>query len=610
MKPYKESTPKNTVIRIQKILQDINQLVYPTVWGNPYNEIFSTRVEAIENDGGFGTNGKGRNQEFCLASAYAEYIERVQNLMFIGSNGINEPMLLKSFKETGVFYYPDEKNINKEDFKKLPPIILDDFFPIEKNVQIKMVDEVYKTLESSSRNELIGIPFFNVKEKKITYIPYSFLYTITGSNGMASGNTLPEATFQAFCEIYERYASSLVYYENLVPPTITDDYLQKYPQEYSIIQEIKKSGFEVIVKDFSCGKNLPVLGLIIIDHKNEKYRLNTGCDTNFQVALSRVLTEIFQGVRDLDSFQQFLIPFPSIASTPYFYDENSENAKGEKEKNLKFFFRNGTGIFPQTLFEKNHSYSFDPNNTFITKSSYEEEVKYLINLAQKNNMEVFIRDVSFLGFPSVYIYIPKISIIGKKDFTYRDEKAYERLVVFSELENLLYPFEEFINNEEKIKKFVDHLEQLELSKVKEFKAKDLFRLNFKKNSKWSNLPLNFFLVLINSICGNYSKAYENMNEFVSDYQQQNHPYYQNVLKYLEGKIKNSSESFTISSQVIEDFSTAENLFKAIHYPLCPNCDKCALTEQCLTKVIIEKFNIIKIKSKETLINQNKFASYI
>ena len=82
------------------------------------------------------------------------------------------------------------------------------------------------------------------------------------------------------------------------------------------------------------------------------------------------------------------------------------------------------------------------------------------------------------------------------------------------------------------------------------------------------------------------------------------------LKYLEGKIKNSSESFTISSQVIEDFSTAENLFKAIHYPLCPNCDKCALTEQCLTKVIIEKFNIIKIKSKETLINQNKFASYI
>ena len=117
MKPYKESTPKNTVIRIQKILQDINQLVYPTVWGNPYNEIYSTRVEAIENDGGFGTNGKGRNQEFCLASAYAEYIERVQNLMFIGSNGINEPMLLKSFKETGIFYYPDEQAIKKKNCK-------------------------------------------------------------------------------------------------------------------------------------------------------------------------------------------------------------------------------------------------------------------------------------------------------------------------------------------------------------------------------------------------------------------------------------------------------------------------------------------------------------
>lgn len=596
MKPYKESTPKNTVIRIQKILQDINQLVYPTVWGNPYNEIYSTRVEAIENDGGFGTNGKGRNQEFCLASAYAEYIERVQNLMFIGSNGINEPMLLKSFKETGIFYYPDEQAINKENFKKIPEIILDDFFPIEKKLQMKMIDEVYKTLESSSRTELIGIPFFNIKEKRITYIPYSFLYTITGSNGMASGNTLPEATFQAFCEIYERYASSLVYYENLVPPTIPEEYLQKYPKEFLIIQEIRRSGFEVIVKDFSCGKNLPVLGLIIIDHKNNKYRLNTGCDTNFEVALSRVLTEIFQGVRDLDSFQQFLVPFPNIETTPYFYNENLENAKGEKEKNLKFFFRNGTGIFPQSLFEKEYSYEFNPDNTFTTRHSYEEEVKYLINLAQSNKMEVYIRDVSFLGFPSVYIYIPKISIIGKKDFTYRDEKAYERLVIFSELENLLYPFNEFINDKSKINQFIDHLEQLELTKVKEFKAKDLFRLNFKKNSKWSNLPLNFFLVLLCYISDNYSKAYENMSEFILDYQQENHPYYQQVLKLLEQKLEKNNNIVNISEQVIKDFSSSENLFSAIHYPLCPNCDRCELNDQCLTKVIIEKFNIIKNKS--------------
>ncbi|GAQ49997.1 hypothetical protein FPK15_contig00083-0001 [Flavobacterium psychrophilum] len=50
----------------------------------------------------------------------------------------------------------------------------------------------------------------------------------------------------------------------------------------------------------------------------------------------------------------------------------------------------------------------------IQKNSHEEEVKELLVLAKNLNYDVYIRDVSFLGFPTVYIYISGSIPIRKK----------------------------------------------------------------------------------------------------------------------------------------------------------------------------------------------------
>lgn len=86
---------------------------------------------------------------------------------------------------------------------------------------------------------------------------------------MAAGNTSSEGIFQALCELIERYASTTIYYNRLTPPTIPITHLEKYPKELAIIKEIENNGYKVIVKDFSCGKSLPAIGVIIIDTKNK-----------------------------------------------------------------------------------------------------------------------------------------------------------------------------------------------------------------------------------------------------------------------------------------------------------------------------------------------------
>lgn len=107
---YKDDTPLNTIYRIRNILEKIDVLVYEKIWNNPHNEIYSVRVECSEEDGEFGSNGKGRTRRYALASAYAEFIERVENGFILGNSGINR-FFMKKIKERCGFYFFQMKQL-------------------------------------------------------------------------------------------------------------------------------------------------------------------------------------------------------------------------------------------------------------------------------------------------------------------------------------------------------------------------------------------------------------------------------------------------------------------------------------------------------------------
>ena len=217
-----------------------------------------------------------------------------------------------------------------------------------------------------------------------------------GSNGMAAGNTIFEAIFQGICELMERWGAAEIYYNQLTPPTVLRSYLKKYDEEYGIIENIEKSGtYRVIVKDFSANKRIPTLGLIIINQKLNKYKLNVGSDTSFQVALSRCLTEIHQGFRNEELFDSKLLDIPKKEAK--YFISNDESSVYERYIEFSNFTKDNSGVFPCALFKTKPSYDFDPG-VFTSRKDYETEVKDLITYFYKN----LCRRIYRLQFFSTY----------------------------------------------------------------------------------------------------------------------------------------------------------------------------------------------------------------
>lgn len=135
--------------------------------------------------------------------------------------------------------------------------------------------DIEQYFEEATKNGFDGItavPFYSCYDDKIIYLPYNLTLMITGSNGMSAGNSENEGVFQGLCEIIERAAASTVYNQNLTPPTIPIEFIKNNQILYNTIKEIEKQGYDVIVKDFSAGYNLPVVGTLIINKKKK----NTG----------------------------------------------------------------------------------------------------------------------------------------------------------------------------------------------------------------------------------------------------------------------------------------------------------------------------------------------
>ena len=81
----KECKPEETVKKIKRILKKFKINVIEKEIININNSFYSTRVELKEIKG-VGTNGKGITKEYALASAYAEFMERLQSNFLLKSS--------------------------------------------------------------------------------------------------------------------------------------------------------------------------------------------------------------------------------------------------------------------------------------------------------------------------------------------------------------------------------------------------------------------------------------------------------------------------------------------------------------------------------------------
>lgn len=505
-KKYKATTPVSTVTRIKAILGKLGLLTSESYVESP--KFYSCRI-TIGNDKirdlNIGTNGKGSSFEYSLASGYAEFMERLQNNMllfarrFATEEFLNSGKADQSYKQylqkkdlVFDFYYdPQETYLSGEEVLRRFGKELCTLFNYD-NIE----EFAHDLVEKYGDNPFLCIPFYDCQNQKELFVPIELCLSATGSNGMASGNIPTEALLQGMCEIFERYAITQIYTYGIVPPTIPHSYFTNptVKNKLDYLNSIK--GYELIIKDCSLGKGLPVIGLIIIDKKNKRYNFKLASDFIEDIALDRCLNELYQGLKSFKS-----IPFD-------FYNEDDlNNLRGvdSSHVNLERIFVNGSGYWPLTIFSNSYSYSHTPfPNTYGL--SNESDLKIALDIINGLGFNLFVRNNSYLGFPAFYILIPGMSqiVADRKSLipTYTNPDL-------SELVNL------GTHDKRVIKNIIEQIE----------KGEDLINLREKSYTKnypyWidkdiTDIEISHLLAMLYYYIGNYKKAYDNMSRFLEN----------------------------------------------------------------------------------------------
>lgn len=524
MKYYKEDSPLNTIHKIRTLLHSLGIILKeePISNGLFYScrvSIANHRLEKLN----IGTNGKGRSFEFSMASGYAEFMERIQNhVLFNNIKKVAHPKFLnqlppnssylKKIKEEGLaldfFFDPNEE------FWEVDKLLSDSSCSLWGLLCLSSKEEALDFLKKENLESLLTIPFYSVFDREVKQLPIDLILKVSGTNGMCAGNTPQEALLQGFGEIFERYVLSEIYFKQLTPPTIPFSEFENTIVYDRLIKLKDEYGYEVTIKDCSLGRNIPALGLLIVDKENGLYNFKLGVDFTPEIALERCMTEIYQG-------SLFFKGLPV-----HFFDKDEaadESVLDDPEYyNFNRIFVDSSGQWPLSLFLDTNSYEFNGFSPSYGNST-KDDLALAIELVRKLGFNhIFIRNNSFLGFPTYHIVIPGMSQYIRKpsDFgTYK--KSFADLNVIRSLDSM---------TEDKIKKLAKALlENYDIMKYLKFNYTDIYLPTLHDDLLALDIELLAFMTFY--YLEDFSHAYLFMKKFLIEKDLIQYRYYYNFGLY-------------------------------------------------------------------------------
>lgn len=431
----KDRQPSETVKIIKDILKTNNYQVSEKGLKRSLRGSYSIRLEL---NNGKGANGKGTTLELAKASAYAELIERLQ------SNMLNKKRITTNIIDKKHNIYEILLNMASNEYKKK-------FFDLNR---------IYFNVSEA----------INIKTNKKELIPINAICSFCHTNGLASGNTFEEAVNQAIFEIFERYCYQKCLEENILIRNID---ISSYPlteKNKKMLVLLKKKGFEYYIKDCSLGK-YPVIGFLLFDKKHNKYTFTMGSDTSFNIALSRCITEMMQGV-NFKELKQKMVPNLKAEELIQKYGTSF------KSYNWLRCFNNNNGYLTKNFF----------NNSYINISelhfkdyltSNKEVLNYLKFLIKEN---IYVIDYNNLGFDTYRVYIPYMTTVDCYDIEDLNvNKNYDKLkytythILEVSKKEMLYFINIFLNNN-KLLKYDEMIKPSDLFHTNEIS--DYYKLDF------------------------------------------------------------------------------------------------------------------------------------
>ncbi len=413
---YKEASPANTVHRIREILHKHELPVYERDWVQTGKGFYS--LSLLVGDTPLRTNGKGISQALSQASAYGEMMERLQNMCVF--------RLVYDFPKEVWYKYcfciaPDEVYMSTEKLLESPsPWMQHQLDSMHEDIDLaELMRAWHATERTPSHPDFLCLPFYHVNTQSVDYLPLCIISKLYTSNGMCGGNTKAEALVQGLCEVYERYANIRLLEENITPPDIPIEEIRAIPALRSMVDEITAIGqYDFYFKDCSLGMDLPVVAVICVDRSSGQYFVKFGSSPLFEIAIERTLTELLQGqsLTNMKGMRHFK------------FDTNDKNPR----HNTMSILINGCGDYPPSFFAGEPSYEHKP----YTPQAFEGHdviVRQMIENIKNRGWDLYIRDVSFMGFPAYQVIIPGVSEVEFFD----DIKSYTDYGQFNEIKKAI-----------------------------------------------------------------------------------------------------------------------------------------------------------------------------
>jgi ribosomal protein S12 methylthiotransferase accessory factor YcaO len=299
-------------------------------------------------------NGKGVTEELALASALAEFMERLQcraDALFTRAGHIAclAPFAPRREVELG----PD---LDLPELARLP-------------------------------RRLSCLEFVDVFGRRVVDLPYDAFEAMTGSSGMCAGNTPEEAIAHGLCEVFERHViHGLESGEVRGLPTLPADAL---PVRSRVVRRqldaLASAGFDVAVKDATLGGRFPVVGLVVADRAAGTCHVSFGSDPVFDAALSRCITEAFQGTGRL------FRPRPAPGGIrPLDTYNNLEVLLDRVERS----------VGPPCV-----------ERAFGEAADSRQALAFAVRRVRELGRRLYVRDFGIFGFPAYYVYVEELSAL-------------------------------------------------------------------------------------------------------------------------------------------------------------------------------------------------------
>ena len=244
-----------------------------------------------------GSSGKGMCEAQAQTSALCEAIER-----YSGERTGAEVIVTASFREMQERFGADAIHPNQVMLYSARQLAEHAVW----NAKNSKFNRVPHALDESV--PIDWTPVWSLTYARHKYLPTQLLYynskasahcnthyCVGCSNGNASGNNLEEAVLQGFCELVERDAVALWWYNRLRKPGVAVESFEE-PYLLELIGYYRAQGREAWALDLTCDLGIPafVAASRLSTVSEERILFGFGCHLNARIALQRAFAEMNQ----------------------------------------------------------------------------------------------------------------------------------------------------------------------------------------------------------------------------------------------------------------------------------------------------------------------------